>query len=93
MKNNNLAWIIVIIAALIVLGFMPFGLNNTNFWGWCGQAMFNSNSYGYGGMMRGYNNYGWSMLSGFGGLFMLAALVALVLLIVWLIQQLQNSKK
>lgn len=91
MKNTSTIWIIAIVA-LLLLGFMPL-FNGASFWGWCSQAMFGSNSYGYG-MMNNYN-YGGSMMGswGFGWLFMLAILIALILLIIWLAQQIQHSKK
>ncbi len=63
---------------------MPFGGNGWT--GFCGMMGGNYNS-----------NYGWGMMGSWGGMmfgwiFMLAVLVALVLLIVWLVRQMQGNQ-
>lgn len=79
-KDNNTVWIVVLIAVLALFLFvMPFGGGR---WG------------GFCGMMGSYGaNYGWTMMSGFGWIFMPAVLIALVLLIIWLIKQLQTPNR
>lgn len=79
-KNNSTFWIMILIVVLALFLFvMPFGGGR---WG------------GFCGMMGNYYdvNYGYGMMDGFGWIFMLVVLVALILLIVWLINQLQNPK-
>lgn len=49
--------------------------------------------------MMSFGNYGWGMMSGFGGMFFLVPVImilfitALVLLIIWLIKQIETGKK
>lgn len=95
MKNTNAITLTLIIALiLIVLGFMPLGFGGNTFWGWCANVM-GYGGYGYRGMMNYPGNYGYSMVGGFGfgWLFMILIVVALVLFIVWLVQQIQQSPK
>ncbi len=79
MKNDNVVWIAVLAVVLLFFLFvMPFGT------GWGGLC----------GMMGGYSSgYGLGMMSGFGWPFMTLFLVALVLLIFWLVRQLQKDGK
>ena len=80
-ENNNTIWIVVSIVVLAFFLFaMPFGGGR---WG------------GFCGMMGNYYgaNYGWSMMGGFGWIFMLVILVALILFIVWLVKQLENPRR
>ncbi len=74
MKNNETITWILIAAAVIIL------LSN-------GFGMMGFGNYGYRGMM---GNYGFSGMWIFGWLFMTLIFVALVLLIVWLVKQLQK---
>jgi len=54
---------------------------------------FGTMNYGYGGMMgMMYGNYGGGMML-FGWLFGVLILIVLVLLIVWLLQQIQNPRR
>jgi len=81
MKNENLLlWILGIVAGLFLLGgFGMFGYGNT--------------SYGYGGMMgMMYGNYGSGMMF-FGWIYGILITVALVFLIIWLWQQIQNPRR
>ncbi len=80
MKNNEtLMWILIAIAVIVV--FSGFG------------AMRFSGSYGYGGMMNMmYGSYGGGMMF-FGWLYGILILIALVLFIVWLWNQIQNPRK
>ena len=75
MKNNQtLTWIIIAVTALLFLSFAM---------GWGGYG-------GYGGMM-GYNNMmNWGGMWIFGWFFMTLVVIALVLFIVWLVQQIQK---
>ena len=78
MKNDNLLlWILGIVATLFLLG---------------GFGMFGYGSVGYGGMMGMMygNNYGFPL---FGWLFMTLITIALVFLIIWLFQQIQNPRR
>jgi uncharacterized membrane protein len=80
-ENNNIVWIVVLIVVLAFLLFvMPFG--GGKFGGFCG-------------MMGNYYsaNYGYGMMGGFGWIFMLVFLVALILLIIWLVKQLQSPRR
>ena len=83
-KNNNSVWIIVLIVVLAFFLFvMPFG--GTGWGGFCGMMGGNYSS-----------NYGWGMMGSWGGMafgwmFMLVFLVALVLIIVWLVNYMQNQ--
>jgi len=75
-NNNNTVWILIVVILAFFLFVMPFG---TGRWG------------GFCGMMGNYSttNYGYGMTGGFGWIFMLVVLVALILFIVWLINELQ----
>ena len=81
-NNNNPARIVAGIVALFLLFVVPWGGGR---WG------------GFCGMMGNYGsgNYGWGMMSGgafgFGWIFMILVVVALVLLIIWLVQQVQHK--
>ncbi len=83
-RNNNAVWIVILVVVLAFFLFvMPFGGGN---WG------------GVCGMMSGYGSTGWGMMGSFGGmafgwLFMLVVLVALVLLIFWLVNQMQHPEE
>ena len=50
------------------------------------------NLYGFRSMMGSYYG-GYGMMGGFGWIFMLVLFIAIILFIVWLIQQLLNNKK
>jgi len=79
-NNTTTLWVVVLVAVLAFFLFvMPFG---GGFGGICGMM---GSSYS--------TNYGWGMMGGFGWLFMTLVLVALVLLIVWLVKQLQTPQK
>ncbi|HLC54240.1 MAG TPA: hypothetical protein VJK07_01285 [Candidatus Nanoarchaeia archaeon] len=85
MENTKTAWIIGGIVLLVLLFVMPWG---GRWGGFCGMmGSYGSGSYG--------SNYGWGMMSGgafgFGWLFMILVTAALVLLIVWLMNQIQAS--
>lgn len=81
-NKNNTVWIVALIVVLAFLLFvMPFG--GGGWGGFCGM-MGNYNYYGA--------NYGYTMMGGFGWIFMPVVLVALILLIVWLVKQLQSPK-
>ena len=77
MKNNDKNLLFWILGAVVVLFLL----------GGFGMFGYRSSGYGYGGMM-----YGFSGMWIFGGLFMVLILVALVLLIVWLWNQIQNPR-
>ncbi len=77
MKDNKTIWIVVLIIVLVLLLF-PFGGMMGGFGG-CGYGSMMYN-YGFGGML-------------FGWLFMIAFLVALILFIVWLVQQIQKNER
>ena len=77
MKNENLIWLIVGISVLL---FFFGGFSMMGFGGWGSNWM--------GGMMYGYN-YGGMWL--FGWLFMILVSIAVVLLILWLVKQLQKK--
>lgn len=53
-------------------------------------ANFGTTMMGYGGMMGGY---GYGMMSLFGPLFMLLLFVALILVVIWLYQQVRKGWK
>jgi uncharacterized membrane protein len=82
MKNDNkniLLWVLGIVLALFLLG----GFGRVGF----------GMGYGYGGMMgMMYGSYGSGMML-FGWLYGILVLVALVLLIIWLWNQIQNPRK
>ena len=82
MKNNEtVLWIILGMAVLFV------------FSGGFGMMGFGSREYGYSGMMSMmYGSYGSGMMF-FGWIYSLLILAALILFIVWLVQQLQNPRK
>ena len=86
MENNKTAWLVGGIVALALLFVMPWG---GRWGGFCGMmGSYDPGSYG--------GNYGWGMMSGgfgFGWLFMILVVVALVLLIIWLAQQLQKHER
>ena len=76
-KNNNAVWIIVLISILAFFLFiMPF--SGGRWGGFCGMM---GNYYG--------SNYGWGMMNGFGSIFMPLVFIAIILVIVWLVKQLQ----
>lgn len=78
MDNKN---ILVWVLALVVLLFLFSGFGMMGFGG----------TYGYSGMMgMMYGTYGTGMMF-FGWLFGILVLVALVLLITWLFQQIQKK--
>ncbi len=80
MKNENL----LVWAGILVLVVFLFG----GFWGMMG---FRSGGYGFGGMMNMmYGTYGSGMMF-FGWLYGILVLIALVLFIAWLVQQLQKK--
>ena len=82
MKNNEtVLWIILGMAVLFV------------FSGGFGMMGFGSRGYGYSGMMSMmYGSYGSGMMF-FGWIYSLLILAALILFIVWLVQQLQNPRR
>ena len=85
MENNRNTLIVIAMVLVVAFFVMPWG---GRWGGFCGMM----GNYG-----SSYNNYnsGWGMMSGgfgFGWIFMIIILVALVLLIVWLVQQLQKPK-
>ena len=76
MKDNN-NLLIGILTAIVV--FLVLGMS------------------GFGGMMRGYGmmgnwSYGFGGMWVFGWLFMILVIIALLLFIVWLVKQLQNTQ-
>ena len=75
-QNNTTVWIIVAFVVLIVFFVMPWSGQWGGFCGMMGQYD------GYNGMMQWF---------GFGWIFMFVILVALILLIVWLVQQVQRA--
>lgn len=78
MKNENLLWTILAVVVLFSF-FGMFGIGRTN--------------YGYNGMMgMMYGSYGSNMMF-FGWTYGIVILVALILLIVWLLQQIQNPTR
>ncbi|MBS3087252.1 hypothetical protein J4226_01530 [Candidatus Pacearchaeota archaeon] len=78
MKNNNqLIWIIITICAVLFISFFGF----------TGTSRYEMMDGFYGNMM---GNFGMGL---FGWLFMSLAIIALMLFIVWLIKQIQESKK
>lgn len=77
MKNNEI--IIAVIA--VVVGLFLISIFTAPIMG------YTRYSYGMAGMM----GYGFGSMWLFGWLFMVLIIVALVLLIMWLIKQLQNS--
>ena len=81
MKDKNLLfWILGTVVVLFALGgFGMFGYGNA--------------SYGYGGMMNMmYGSYGGGMMF-FGWIYGILILIALVLFIAWLWQQIQNPRR
>lgn len=80
MENNKITLAIFLIIVLVLLLF-PFG------------GMIGGFGYGYGGMMNMMYNYGFGGTWIFGWLFMAGLIVALVLFIVWLIQQIQKTER
>ncbi|MEX2017298.1 MAG: hypothetical protein WD876_02395 [Candidatus Pacearchaeota archaeon] len=79
MKNEHIIlWIVGVVVLLFLLGGY-------------GMMGFGTSSYGFGGMMGMMDgSYGGGMIF-FGWLYGLLILVALVLLIVWLSQQIQKK--
>ena len=78
MKAENLILTIVIAFLLVFLISGLFG------------GMMDYNKYGYGMMGNLFGGFGFMWI--FGSLFMVLVLIALVLLIAWLIKQLQNHE-
>jgi uncharacterized membrane protein len=78
MKSEHVVVIVVVVLALVFL-FSGFGMMG-----------FSGN---YGGMMSGFNNFGFGFMWLFGWLFMALLLVALVLFIIWIVKQLQEPQK
>ena len=74
-ENNNTIWIGVIIVTLVFFLFV-MPFGGGRWGGFCG-------------IMGNY--YGLGMMSGFGWIFMLLVFIALILLIVWLVKQLQTK--
>jgi len=76
MKDNNNLLIGILVAVAV---FLVLGVS------------------GFGGMMSGYGmmgnwNYGFGGMWVFGWLFMILVIIALLLFIVWLVKQLQNTQ-
>ena len=80
MKTENLILTIVlaILGLFIVSNLLSYGTGNYN--------------YGMMGMMNNFWGIGFGFMPIFGWLFMILILVALILFIVWLVQQLQHPK-
>jgi len=77
--KNLLIWILGIVVLLFLLG--GFGLIG-----------FGSLGYGFGGMMgMMYGNYGSGMMF-FGWIFGILIVISLILLIIWLSQQIQKKR-
>ena len=86
MKNEPLIWVIVAVV-LLVLIFSGVGMG---FGGYGGMMGFGGTS-GYGGMMgMMYGTYGSGMMF-FGWLYGILILIALILFIAWLVQQIQKK--
>ena len=83
MENNRNTLIVIAIVLVAAFFVMPWG---GQWGGFCGMMGNYGSSYNY--------NSGWGMMQGFGfgWIFMIIILVALVLLITWLVQQLQKPK-
>ena len=78
--RNLLIWVL----AIVVFLFLFEGI---------GMMGLGSNNYGYSGMMgMMYGGYGLGMMF-FGWIYGVLIFVALVLLILWLFQQVQNKKR
>ena len=76
MKDNNNLLIGILVAVAV---FLVLGVS------------------GFGGMMEGYGmmgnwSYGFGGMQVFGWLFMILVIIALLLFIVWLVKQLQNTQ-
>ena len=78
-RDNRLIWSVIAIVLFFLLFVMP--LNGSSWGGLCGMM----GGYGY--------NYGYGMMGGFGWIFMLLIIVALILFIIWIIQQVQDNNK
>lgn len=81
METNKTALIVFIAVILALLLVMPWG----GMIGW-------NNNYRYGSMMGMMYNYGFSGMWIFGWLFMVVVLIAIVLLIIWLMQQIHKPQ-
>lgn len=77
--ENTRTWFIIAVVVLIALLFIPWG-----------GMMYGYNTYGYRGMMGMMYSYGGNV---FGPIVMVVFLIAAVLLIVWLVDQLQHPRR
>ena len=77
MNRETNWWMVIAIAAVVLLIFSGFGR-----FGWCGGS-----SYGSYGMMSWMFGSGW----GFMGGFMLVFWILIILFVVWLVKQMQHN--